>query len=94
MTKHVVEYRPLTWINLVHFNLVDAARVPLSYVDDNGFDITHIYSYNKVMSTKDREGICHILNKTNFRVLAWYFGPDDTRKVGLTNFKYIMRIPM
>lgn len=38
------------------------------------------------MSTKDREGICHILNKTNFRVLAWYFGPDDTRKAGLTNF--------
>ena len=46
------------------------------------------------MSIKDRQGICEILNKTNYRVLAWYFGPDDTRKAGLKDFKFIVRIPM
>ena len=46
------------------------------------------------MSIKDRQGICEILNKTDYRVLAWYFGPDDTRKAGLKDFKFIVRIPM
>jgi len=64
------------------------------YVDQNGKDITHIYSYNKVMSVQDRIGICKILNRTNWRVLAWYFGPDETSKTGLTNFKFVLRMPM
>ena len=46
------------------------------------------------MSVQDRIGICKILNRTNYRVLAWYFGPDDTIKSGLTNFKFVMRMPM
>jgi hypothetical protein len=46
------------------------------------------------MSAQDRLGICKILNRTNFRVLAWYFGPDETSKSGLTNFKFVMRMPM
>jgi len=79
---------------LTTFNLIDAAKGIKSYVDSKGKDITHIYSYNKVMSVSDREGICKILNKTNFRVLAWYFGPEDTKKSGLVNFRFIKRIPM
>ena len=41
-------------------------------------DITHIYSYNKVMSFADRKDISKILNKTNFKLLAWYFGPRES----------------
>lgn len=50
-------------------------------------DFTHIYSYNKVMSFEDRRLICRILNKTNYRVLAWYFGFKETTACGLRNFK-------
>ena len=59
--------------------MCDAAKGPEKYLDDENKDFTHIYSYNKVMSAKDRRGISKILNKTNYRLLAWYFGPDKTR---------------
>lgn len=52
----------------------------------DGEDYTHIYSYNKVMSACDRRGICKILNRTNFKIVAWYFGPEKTRQDGLRNF--------
>jgi len=81
-------------VNLTTFTLIDAAKGIKRYVDHKGKDITHIYSYNKVMSVSDRESICKILNKTDFRVLAWYFGLDDTEKSGLTNVKFVKRIPM
>ena len=42
--------------------MCDAAKPDQSYVDDDGKDITHIYSYNKVMSEEDRAGIAKILN--------------------------------
>ena len=64
-----------SWIDLVDFSLCDAAKPEESYVDDLNKDITHIYSYNRVMSIADLEGIAMILNRTNYRVLAWYFGP-------------------
>jgi hypothetical protein len=46
------------------------------------------------MSQQDRIGICKILNQTNYRVLAWYFGPEDTKKSGLENFRFVLRMPM
>lgn len=63
------------WANLVNFKLCDAAKPEEKYVDDDGNDITHIYSYNKVMSVTDLEGIAKILNRSNYRVLAWYANP-------------------
>jgi len=39
-----------SWVDLVDFSVCDAAKPDQSYVDDLGLDITHIYSYNKVMS--------------------------------------------
>ena len=63
------------WVDLVNFRVCDAAKPDEKYVDDLGNDITHIYSYNKVMSFEDREGIAKILNRTNYKVLAWYFNP-------------------
>jgi len=82
------------WCSLLNFRVCDAAKPEEKYADSAGNDITHIYSYNKVMSVEDRGGICSILNRTNWRVLAWYFGPEDTRKTGLENFETLMRSPM
>lgn len=65
------------------FRIADAANTDTKYVDDTGKDITHIYSYNKVMSQPDMEGICKILNRTGWLVLAWYFDPKKTEKFGL-----------
>ena len=41
------------------------------------------------MSKSDREAICEILNKTNFRVMSWYFGPKDAEQCGLRNCKVV-----
>ncbi len=71
------------------FEICDAAKYMEKYADEEGKDFTHIYSYNKVMSQKDRIGISEILNRTNFRLLAWYFGPEKTRSSGLKHFKLV-----
>lgn len=46
------------------------------------------------MSLVDLQGICKILNRTRYRVLAWYFDEERTREAGLTNVKYLCRMPM
>jgi len=46
------------------------------------------------MSVEDRAGIAKILNKTNYRVLAWYFNPYDTERCGLRDFLCLGRMPM
>ena len=73
---------------------MDAAQGIKKYADESGKDVTHIYSYNKVMSEADLKGICAILNRTQWLVLVWYWGPDSTQKSGLTNFRYVTRMPM
>lgn len=82
------------WIDLVNFRVCDAAKPEESYTDDNKRCITHIYSYNKVMSVEDRAGIAKILNKTNYRILAWYFNPAETERSGLRDFQCLGRMPM
>ncbi len=57
-SHHLVSYQPKIWITKCHFSVIDAAKNIDSYKDENGKDITHIYSYNKVMSPQDRIGIC------------------------------------
>jgi len=79
----------------VTFELGDAAKPANKYcLEATGEDISHIYSYNKVMSKPDCEGICQILNRTNFKVLAWYYGPKDTESFGLKNFLLLFKMPM
>jgi len=68
--------------------------MPDKYKDSYGNDITHIYSYNKVMSTEDRKNISKILNKTNFRIMAWYFGPRESAQSGLKRVKLAHKMPM
>merc|ERR1712153_57230 len=55
---------------------------------------SHIYSYNKVMSIDDRRGISKILNRTNFRLMAWYFSPRESAMTGLKNVKLAHKMPM
>lgn len=82
------------WLELVDFRLCDAAKPEERYVDNYGRDITHIYSYNKVMGKDSMEGISSILNRTNWKILAWYFGPEASAKFGLKNFSILDRMPM
>ena len=44
-----VDYRE-DWCERTEFEVCDAAKKLEKYVDENGKDFTHIYSYNKVMS--------------------------------------------
>lgn len=81
------------WFERVDFKEADAAKND-KYVDSEGKDITHIYSYNKVMSISDRVSIAKILNKTNFKLMAWYFSPRDTAHCGLKRVKLAYQMPM
>ena len=87
------DFRP-DWYDRVEFEYCDAAKSLEKYADSEGNDFTHIYSYNKVMSWKDRVGISKILNRTNFRILAWYFGYEKTKASGLKHFRLIHQEPM
>jgi hypothetical protein len=64
------------------------------YAFADGTDFTHIYSYNKVMSKNDCKGISERLNRTNFRILAWYFNPGKTKQTGLKHVELIHKEPM
>lgn len=46
------------------------------------------------MSQSDIQSICQILNRTAYRVLAWYKNQDETAKAGLTNYTFLTSIPM
>ena len=87
------DFRP-DWFDRVEFEICDAAKYLERYADSEGKDFTHIYSYNKVMSTKDTFGISQILNRTNFRLLAWYFGPEKSQNSGLKHFRLVHQEPM
>lgn len=82
------------WYDCVTFEKCDAASYQEKYKDSYGNDITHIYSYNKVMSVEDRRGISKILNRTNFKIMAWYFGPRDSSASGLKRVKLAYQMPM
>ena len=35
-----------------------------------------------------------MLNNTNFKVLAWYWGPKESEKFGLKNVKMVEKVKM
>jgi len=39
-------------------------------------------------------GIARALNKTNFKILAWYVNERDTRDCGVRNIRFLLRKPM
>ena len=46
------------------------------------------------MSRADRKGISKILNRTNFRIMAWYFSPKESAQSGLKRVKLACKMPM
>ena len=82
------------WHDCVSFNLCDAAQDVEKYLDSFGNDITHIYSYNKIMTIPDHKKIAETLNRTNFKILGWYIGPSDSWRAGLRRVKLVHKMPM
>lgn len=84
------------WHQKVRFELLDASKIKENkpYTDMNGKHISHIYSYNKVMSFSDRRGIAKVLNKTNYKLMTWYFSPKESAACGLKRFKLAHKMPM
>mgnify|MGYP007072303263 CR=1 FL=1 len=91
--KLIAHYRD-DWCSMVDFRYADAAQGESKYLDKDGLDMSHIYSYNKVMSLKDRRDISRKLNRTNFRLMAWYFGPRESRQCGLKHVRLAYQMPM
>ena len=67
---------------------------PFDAKKDIKHPFTHIYSYNKLMGDTCKEKICEILNKSDWKVLAWYTNEKQTRESGLENFKFVASFPM
>ena len=89
----------------IFFEASDATKVKYYYYDNNLGEantnnkkihnhFTHIYAYNKLMSKECRIKIANVLNKTDFKVLAWYSNPIQTKKSGLKNFDFVCKFPM
>lgn len=81
------------------FKAEDATKCKFYSVDklnDKGEEMhfTHIYAYNKLMSKECRGKIAQILNNTNYKVLAWYSNPLQTKNSGLRNFDFVCKFPM
>ena len=74
------------WASKVTFecgNAIDTEAFVHPY-DESSF--THIYSYNKLMSDKELIVISRILNKSDFKVLAWSKTPHQTEMSGLKDY--------
>jgi len=83
------------WHSSIRFEIVDCGKMTDEpYLDAHGNPFTHIYSYNKVMSKTDMREISKKLNRTNFRLLTWFFGPNDSAKCGLKRVKLVNRMAM
>jgi len=46
------------------------------------------------MTQNTIKDICHILNNTNYKVLAWYFNEEKTRSCGLKDIILIHKLPI
>jgi hypothetical protein len=83
------------WYNLTSFEQRDATLDKFYCVSSHDQrHFTHIYSYNKLMNKECRSKIAKILNRTNFKVLAWYSNPIQTKNAGLKNFYFLCKFPM
>ena len=92
MNGNVYFYRS-DWVDQISFICEDATAFPM-FTDLNGKHFTHIYSYNKLMAKSTRDKIVKVLNKTNFKILAWYSNPKVTKDSGLKNVELLCKYPM
>ena len=87
------QFNPLFYTN-ISFLSKDATKDKAYLYQDTENDFTHIYSYNKLMSDVCRKKISAILNKTNWKILAWYSNENQTKKSGLKKYFLIGKFPM
>lgn len=82
------------WVSKVFFECGNATDTEafIHPVDDSSF--THIYSYNKLMSDNELKAISKILNKSDFKVLAWSKNQHQTEVSGLMDYEFIGQLPM
>lgn len=99
----VVAYQKKNWAEKIEFVSEDATKVPAYYYEDRDpysknilfkKHFTHIYAYNKLMSKECRKKISKVLNNTDFKVLAWYSNPLQTKNSGLKNCHFLCKFPM
>jgi len=86
----------ILWFRNVSFQQCDAGKVHKLEMKNNAgetSDITHIYSYNKVMGKEWLEGIAQALNNTDFKILAWYVNEKSTYNL-VKNVKLLFKRPM
>lgn len=86
----------IMWFQKCLFAQCDAAKLHKLEMINNDQeikDITHIYSYNKVMSKDCLKGIGQALNNTNFKILAWYVNEKATYKI-VKNVRFLFKKPM
>ena len=91
------EYDPLFYKNIKFLNQDATSNECFTFINDHGEiegHFTHIYSYNKLMSDICRKKISKVLNKTNWKVLAWYSNELQTKKSGLKKYFFIAKFPM
>lgn len=82
------------WSEKLNFLQKDATKYKSFMNEDKKEHFSHIYAYNKLMSKECRCKIAKVLNKTKFKVLAWYSNPLQTKKAGLKNFTFLSKFPM
>lgn len=87
------QFNPNFYTN-ISFLSKDATKDKAYLYQDTENDFTHIYSYNKLMSDVCRKKISAILNKTNWKILAWYSNENQTKKSGLKKYFLIGKFPM
>ena len=74
----------ILWYRKVTFEQCDAGKLKwlkMPNKDKQRVDISHIYSYNKVMGKDCLKGIGRALSNTNFKILAWYVNEKTTYKI-------------
>lgn len=79
-----IKYKPnysILWYRKVSFKQCDAGKLyKIRMLDRNRkpVDVSHVYSYNKVMGKDCLKGIGQALSNTNFKILAWYVNEKVT----------------
>ena len=99
----VIANQKKDWYKNISFDSEDATKCSAYFYEEkdhtNGevlfrHHYTHIYSYNKLMSKECRKKISKILNKTDFKILAWYNNPVQTKNSGLKYCHFVAKFPM
>eukprot|EP00357_Protocruzia_adherens_P034137 CAMPEP_0115013170 /NCGR_PEP_ID=MMETSP0216-20121206/25232_1 /TAXON_ID=223996 /ORGANISM="Protocruzia adherens, Strain Boccale" /LENGTH=324 /DNA_ID=CAMNT_0002382485 /DNA_START=227 /DNA_END=1201 /DNA_ORIENTATION=+ len=86
-------YDPISWLSRISFEASDATKFKIFH-NSSKDHFSHIYSYDKLMGEECHESLSKILNRTNFKVVIWYFDPKKSERFGLKNVKLVHKMSM